>query len=319
MQQRAGTKSRERKRSAKPSGTKRRRPARDKQTELFAHTWGGARKGAGRKPKGELALVSHAARERLASRHPVHVTTRLLPGLPSLRRSEELRTLLHALRAAQDHLGMRVVHFSIQTNHLHLLVEARGRDSLALGIKALLVRIARALNRLWMRTGKLFSDRYHARTLRTPAEVRRALVYVLQNARKHGLPLSGVDAYSSAAWFEGWRESARERTRREEILRRLERLLRLPADPPPRVRRPSSSHATPGSANPGSANPGGATPGSATPGSASSLPQVDRIRIEPHTWLLAQGWRRAGRIGVWELPRIPAAPASRLARGSSRT
>jgi hypothetical protein len=71
-------------------------------------------------------------------------------------------------------------------------------------MQGLLVRIARALNRLWARKGSVFSDRYHARQLRTPHEVRRALVYVLNNARRHGLPIPGIDLFSSGRWFDGW-------------------------------------------------------------------------------------------------------------------
>jgi hypothetical protein len=72
-------------------------------------------------------------------------------------------------------------------------------------MKGLLVRVARALNRLWRRVGSVFADRYHARCLRTPREVRYALAYVLHNARHHGIPVQGPDEYSSGLWFDGWR------------------------------------------------------------------------------------------------------------------
>jgi putative transposase len=73
----------------------------------------------------------------------------------------------------------------------------------------LLVRVARALNRLWRRRGSVFPDRFHARAMRTPREVRAALVYVLQNARHHGLKLLGMDPFSSGYWFDGWKEKPR--------------------------------------------------------------------------------------------------------------
>lgn len=277
---------------------KRRSGRRVAQTELFTRSWGGARRGAGRKPKGERPLVSHARREELSADHPVHVTTRLLPGLPSLRRSEELRAILRSIRAAQERSGLRVVHYSIQTNHLHLLVEARGRASLSLGIGALLVRIARALNRLWRRTGRLFGDRFHARALRTPLEVRHALVYVLQNARKHGLPLTGVDSCSSGAWFDGWRETRGLRAKLAEIARRLVRLIEGYDSGRPWLREPALEASVSPALERGAATPalerGSANPapeqGAATP--------IARAR----TWLLARGWRRAGEIGHEEVP-----------------
>ncbi len=174
--------------------------------ELFEFkSWGGARKGAGRKRKGERARVSHRMREKLASRFPVHVTTRLRAGLPSLRRVRERRVLERAFGAGSDRSSFRLTEYSIQSNHLHLLVEAKDRNALTRGMQGLSIRVAKALNKLWERKGKVFADRYHDRILRTPREVRNALVYVLKNHARHGIRLLGVDAWSSGRWFEGWK------------------------------------------------------------------------------------------------------------------
>ena len=165
---------------------------------------GGARRGAGRKPKGVHAGVSHRTRPALSSRHPVHVTVRIRDGLPRLRCERTKAVLERAFSAGGERFGFRLVHYSIQTTHLHLVAEAGDQRALSRGMQGLLVRTARALNRIWARKGKVFSDRYHARPLRSPLEVRRALVYVLHNARHHGLWVTGVDAYSSGPWFDGW-------------------------------------------------------------------------------------------------------------------
>ncbi len=169
-------------------------------------SWGGVRAGAGRKPNGDRALVSHRQREELAARFPVHVTMRLRKGLASLRKKAARRALEQAFGAAYGRFGTRLVHYSIQSNHLHLLVESEGRRALARAMQGLAVRIARSLNRLWNRTGQVFSDRYHDRILRTPREVRNALVYVLQNHAKHGIALVGLDPFASGAWFDGWED-----------------------------------------------------------------------------------------------------------------
>src|SRR5690606_20255284 len=79
--------------------------------------------------------------------------------------------------------------------------------ALTRGMKGLAVRIARTLNRLWNRKGRVFDERFHMRQLRTPRQVRNVLVYVLQNARKHGRwHRRRFDRYSSGFWFEGWAE-----------------------------------------------------------------------------------------------------------------
>lgn len=173
----------------------------------FPPGWGGRRRGSGAKPRGERAGVSHATRAPLASRFPVHVTMRLRRGLPSLRNRREYAVLQTSFRRACERFGMRLVHYSVQSNHVHLLVEGRARRSISSGINGLAVRIARGLNRVWGRSGKVFADRYHDHILRSAREVWNALRYVLQNARKHGAWTSRtrVDPFSSAEWFDGWR------------------------------------------------------------------------------------------------------------------
>src|SRR5262245_14952218 len=177
-----------------------------RQHELEFRSWGGARRGAGRKPSGPRARVSHSARPRHAAGHPLHVTVRLRAGLPSLREKAARDRILAAFAAGRERFGFRLTQYSLQSNHLHLIAEAGDRRALSRGMQGLLVRIARALNELWKHVGSVFSDRFHARELRTPREVRAALVYVLQNARHHGLALRGVDPCSSGPWFDGWKE-----------------------------------------------------------------------------------------------------------------
>ena len=180
---------------------------RPKQSELAFPIWGGRRPGAGRKPAGARPRVSHAAKPKHDGRHPVHVTVRLREGLPTLRADPVLDILLEVFVASSS-AGFRVVHASLQASHLHLLVEARDGPALSRGMQGLLVRAARALNRLWRRRGALVGDHFHARALATPREVRNALVYVLQNARGHGAIRAGVDRYSTGRWFDGWRDAA---------------------------------------------------------------------------------------------------------------
>jgi hypothetical protein len=101
-----------------------------------------------------------------------------------------------------------VIHFSIQTDHVHLIVEADSTRALARGAQGLAGRCARALNRAWARHGSVWAHRYHARALRTLTEVRHALAYVLLNFRKHLRGAPGVDPRSSGQWFDGWSHMA---------------------------------------------------------------------------------------------------------------
>ena len=175
-----------------------------KQLEMALPTWGGARKGAGRPPKGPRAGVSHLRRARFPSRHPVHVTLRTLAAVGYLRGHRRMRAIRESFKEARERHGLRLVHFSVQGNHLHLLVEADGPQSLARGIQGLAVRLARALNRAACRSGKVFADRYHSRPLATRREVAHALRYLLQNFRHHlraDVAPAGLDPCSSAVWL----------------------------------------------------------------------------------------------------------------------
>ena len=168
------------------------------------HGWGGRREGAGRKRKGgqvAAAGVPHRPRPRLDGRRPVAVTLKVRREVWSLRGSRSVRALRRALEAGHLRRGFRVVHFSILSNHLHLIVEADSRVSLSGGMQALEIRMARALNHSMTRTGRVFADRFHAHVLSTPTEVARARRYVLCNRDLHrgraGLPALGNDPLTS--------------------------------------------------------------------------------------------------------------------------
>jgi len=99
--------------------------------------------------------------------------------------------------------GFRLVEYSIQATHLHLICEADNEAALSRAMNGLMSGIARILNRHWNRKGPVFVDRYHAEILKTPSQCLNARRYVLHNARKHGAlaRLSSVDPYSTAPWF----------------------------------------------------------------------------------------------------------------------
>lgn len=158
------------------------------QQTLDLRTWGGRRRGAGRKPARERAGDPHAARAEVRRYQPVHVTFRVADHVWNLRSERSYRVIDAALRGAQRVSGLRVVHFSVQGNHLHLIVEADGTRAFVSGVRALSIRLALGLNRMMGRVGPVFADRFHAHVLRTPAEVRNAVRYVLaiSRATPHG-------------------------------------------------------------------------------------------------------------------------------------
>jgi REP element-mobilizing transposase RayT len=166
-------------------------------------SWGGARKNAGRKPKGKYAGIAHRARPFHEGREPVLVTERFARALPSMRDPVLGKAIADCVRESRSRT-FRVIHFSIQGDHLHLIVEAGSKASLARGMQGLNIRIAKRVNGALGRSGRVWLDRYHARALSSPREVRYVIRYVLSNWLKHVDRARGIDPFSSARWFDGW-------------------------------------------------------------------------------------------------------------------
>ncbi|HVV84044.1 MAG TPA: transposase [Kofleriaceae bacterium] len=128
----------------------------------------------------------------------------MAPHVWNLRSRRSFRLIEAALWVGGDRFDVRIVRFSVQGNHIHLLVEAPDRRALARAVQGLSIRLARGLNRMMGRAGRVVGDRYHARLLRTPTEVRNAIRYIRDNARKHATERGEtyspghVDRYSSA-------------------------------------------------------------------------------------------------------------------------
>lgn len=170
---------------------------------------GGRRVGAGRKKTLEKS-PNHVTRSELSTKHGVHTSLRCVRGIPSLRNRgiyEGVRCVLLRFLELDD---FRIVHISIQRNHLHFVVEAANKRALARGMQTLAIQLARAINEQWDRSGKVFAYRYGAKQIKTYRYARNVLAYVLNNWRRHradiyeGCELNFLDQFSSGVSFNGW-------------------------------------------------------------------------------------------------------------------
>jgi REP element-mobilizing transposase RayT len=202
---------------------------------------------AGRPPKGERAGSPHKPRAEVNARHPQHVTLRVVREVGWLRKPNTYRAIRRALGVALDrHHDFRIVHFSLQGDHVHLLCEASNKLTLARGVQGFQISAAKHLNREVSRKrhdkrrGQVFADRYHVEAIDSVRQARHALSYVLNNWRKHrqdretaGLYEGRIDPYSSGVLFAGWKERTR--------------LVSIPPDyEPPRVSMPQTWYLTEG-------------------------------------------------------------------------
>jgi REP element-mobilizing transposase RayT len=179
-----------------------------RQLAIEFRTWGGKRKGAGRKRTGRKR-VPHVRRAGFSRHHPLHVTLRFVDGLPTMRRRETFRAIRAAMYRVMPREDFRVLHLSLQRNHVHLVCEANDRFALARGVQAFKISAAKRLNLVLGRSGAIFADRYHVDVIETPTQMRAAYAYVLCNWRKHGEDRGAdvrVDHFSTGYFFAGWRE-----------------------------------------------------------------------------------------------------------------
>jgi len=196
------------KRRKRPSKAGRKRPMGQSEMDFMTH------KKRGRK-KSPNSGVSHGTRPVVKASCPMHVTKKLAADLPGLRCPEAWAVITGAIRQANSRGLVRVIEFTVQGDHLHMLCEGGDARAVGRGLGGLFTSVARQLNRLWGCCGKVFSERYHRQDLTTPTQVRNVIRYVLGNIYKHAggvLRMMGKsgrlcpDPYSSGAWFRGYKE-----------------------------------------------------------------------------------------------------------------
>ena len=152
--------------------------------------------------------MPHSSRPELKKGNVAHVTIKLRAGLPSLRSAKPLDVVRAAIGRVNGKGLVRVVEYSIQSNHVHMLIEASNSADLSRGMASLNTGLGMRLNRLWDRTGRgsVFRERFHLVVTSTPSQMRRALNYVLQNSVHHGIKLKTLDPCSSSPSFGGWKQ-----------------------------------------------------------------------------------------------------------------
>ncbi len=196
-------------------------PAGKRQIDLFENRGrGGKRSGAGR-PRGPGRHRNWVRlRATLSKNVPVHVTLRVTKAVGGLRRRRAYQAIRRALKTSFVRTDFRVVHVSIQREHIHLICEADSAAALGRGMQGLQISAAKQLNAAIAldrgknapRRGTVFPERYHVEPLTSPRQVRHAIAYVLNNWRRHREDLAGyaqgraaIDPYASGVLFDGWK------------------------------------------------------------------------------------------------------------------
>jgi putative transposase len=108
---------------------------------------GGKRRGAGRPvPRGKRPSERHKQRPFLHERHPVHVVLRAVRAVGNLRRRSVWQAIREATLTTALREDFRIVHLSLQRTHVHLIVEAANKEALARGMQGFQISAAKHLN-----------------------------------------------------------------------------------------------------------------------------------------------------------------------------
>lgn len=164
---------------------------------IYKGTHGGRRPKAGRKrihSKG----VAHEKREKVRSYTPLHINFKYKL---TVKNKDGLKALQKAIKNARTH-GLKIIHFSLQHNHVHLIVEATNNQILTKGMRSLTITMAKVLEK-----GRIQIQRYHLHVLKTRREAKNAINYVLFNERKHTGKMT-IDSYSSVGLLGSAKEIA---------------------------------------------------------------------------------------------------------------
>ncbi len=149
--------------------------------------------------------MSHAKRPMVKSGTPVHITLKLRKGVANLRSREVFAGFKISARGAAR-FDFKIIHFSIQADHVHVVAEAASNKALAQGMRSFGGRLGKWVRRIVGGVGPVFAGRYHVNVLANPTKMKNALAYVLQNHAHHRKVLKHLDEFSSAVYFSQWRQ-----------------------------------------------------------------------------------------------------------------
>lgn len=152
-------------------------------------------KGAGR-PAIHDRGIRHIARDEIKRSTPLHLTIKINREKAGLKNKSVLKTLHDSIKKARL-IGLRIIHYTLEYDHVHLLVEADNNEILGRGMQSFGISFSKGINKIKKLKGQVFKTRYHFRKLKTPKEIKNAINYILGNALKHKKACSIVNPYNS--------------------------------------------------------------------------------------------------------------------------
>ena len=152
-------------------------------------------KGAGRPAKVDRG-IRHISREKINRPSALHLTIKVRENKADIKNKRILKALHYAIRRARLQ-GLRVVHYTLEYNHVHLLVEANDNKSVQKGMQALGISFSKAINKIKQVKGSVYKHRHHFRKLNSRREYKNVIQYIFRNGIKHKRSLCLIDPFNS--------------------------------------------------------------------------------------------------------------------------
>lgn len=152
-------------------------------------------KSAGRKAFHDPG-IRHTARPVLTKPSSLHLTIKVQKIKADIKNKMILTMLKKAILNARR-MGLKVIHYSLEYDHVHLLIEADNNVILGKGMQSLGVTLSKAINRTKRIKGRVYKHRYHFRKINSARELKNVMFYIFNNGVKHGASKSLNTIYNS--------------------------------------------------------------------------------------------------------------------------
>lgn len=160
-------------------------------------------KGAGRPAIHDIG-IRHLARPHLKKPSSLHLTIKIKKIKADIKNKSILSILKRAILNARKK-GLRVLHYSLEYDHVHLLIEAENNTILGKGMQAFGVTLSKAINRVRKLKGGVYKHRYHFRQISSARELKNVMNYIFSNGMKHKTAMSIVSPFNSIRAEEKYR------------------------------------------------------------------------------------------------------------------
>ncbi|MGZ3789032.1 MAG: transposase [Bacteriovorax sp.] len=152
-------------------------------------------KGAGRPAIHDIG-IRHSSRPFLKKPSSLHLTVKIKKNRADMKNKSVLGLLKRAIKNARRQ-GLKVIHYSLEYDHVHLLIEADNNYILGKGMQAFGVTLSKAINRMRKLKGGVYKHRYHFRHISSARELKNVMNYIFTNGLKHKTAKNIMNPFNS--------------------------------------------------------------------------------------------------------------------------